>query len=135
MLINTPVDVGYEFWVARAREEYSDLEFTDDDGNRWTRKEKTWVPYVRHKRVTAIEISVGEDKKTRIKFLAVETKPFAWQCNAGSDQFLPMASLYSFMEIQLYKSEEEAMQAARKLALNKIPRINYDRLEMELNNA
>lgn len=102
MLITTKYDVGHTFYVPRVRKvtAYEELVF---EGETWTKKVETYVPFVRLKKIVFIEINVGRNVgiKYGVKTLSDEEN--------GLSQYYPEANITNY-------NEEEAMSIAEEYA-------------------
>ena len=113
MNIEIPITVGYKFWVARGKKEYTTISFIDDADNSWTRTEIKWVPYVKEKEVIEVEITITD--RIVIKYLAQDVE------KTNIMYYYP-TMYYDIEEIMMFWDKETALKCAEELATDKINR-------------
>lgn len=115
MEIKTKYDVGHTFWSPRSRTKYIQHQYTDDNGNVWTRDESEYIASAKHKQIVGIEISVDEENVTSFSYYV---KNFAFSYyDKNFDNLIEhqYPSLYEEERINNY-TEEEALAVARQYA-------------------
>lgn len=106
MEIKTKYDVGHTFWSPRSRTKYIQHQYTDDNGNVWTRDESEYIASAKHKQIVGIEINVDEENVTSFSYYV---KNF--------DNLIEHQYPHSYEEERINNyTEEEALAVARQYA-------------------
>jgi len=102
MNIVTKYDVGHTFWVPRVRKVIATEELVFE-GETWSKKVETYVPFVRLKKIVFIEIKVGREVGITygVKTITDDERTLS--------QYYPEANITNY-------TEEEAMAIAEEYA-------------------
>ena len=107
MFIETKYDVGHTFWVPRVRRVIAQEELVFE-GETWSKKVETYVPFVRQKIIVSIEARVGE--RTGIIYGVVtadEGKP-------ALSQYYPEGNITDYTEDEARRIAEDYAEQGKE---------------------